>query len=96
MLAWVHTYDYHVQVFMDHVTTEKPAFIDKNWNSFVTPYVLKITIVQSRTYAPKDYTLLRKEILRHYLMILSKSSCMVKFQTLIYTNIKLFEIPKIS
>ena len=29
MLAWVHTYDYHVQVFMDHVTTEKPAFIDK-------------------------------------------------------------------
>ena len=30
MLAWVHTYDNHVQVFMDHVTTEKPAFIDKN------------------------------------------------------------------
>ena len=29
MLAWVHTYDNHVQVFMDHVTTEKPAFIDK-------------------------------------------------------------------
>ena len=43
----MHTYENHVQAFMYHVKTEKSAFIDETyWNSFVTPYVLKMTLVQ--------------------------------------------------